>query len=102
VAERISQEQVIMKNPDPWRSLVKERERTQAIAYAEEHRESHVEWHAYFYDWLQSDEQPAAFKSPLGAVENCLDTDTIKEAMLHHDDAIDRYDLILKVLKNGS
>ena len=71
-------------------------DREQAIAYAEEHRQTHVEWERY---WTQvaEGESPHDIDESY-AVEHL---DTPQGSALFHRDCVERYDLILKVLRDG-
>lgn len=76
-------------------------DKEQAIAYANEHRSIHVEWVEYFEYWIEHGEPWDKLATPLGHVENCLDVNDLPKAQAHHEESIERYDLIIKVLSHS-
>ncbi len=79
-------------------------DKEQAIAYANEHRQIHVEWVKYYrerqegfggnqhFSDIDGEELPEHERVGLSSPE---------EHIAHHEESIERYDLIIKVLSHS-
>lgn len=77
-------------------------DRKQAIAYAKEHRQTHIEWADYWQSVVEGNRNvPRGISAEMLEEHGVNSLAEAQNGVDHHIESIERYDLIIKILKTA-